>query len=291
MGSCLIVALEQIVGSMVNRSCAMCAVWVEICSGEFLISDEMRSSFMNDAGQVRLPYKRIMLKVSGEMLGGSSSVGIATDAMELVAGEIATLYERGFEVAVVVGGGNIFRGSQAATLGMERASADYMGMLATCINGLALQAALESKYKVHTRVMTAIHMPELAEPYIRRKAVKHLSSDRIVIFAGGTGNPLFTTDTAASLRAQEIGAEIILKATKVDGVYDKDPVQYSDAVRYDHLTYLDVISKQLQVMDATAITMCMEANLPVKVFRLQDRGSIVDAIYNSEIGTMVSAAG
>ena len=233
-------------------------------------------------------YSRIMLKLSGEMLGGSENSGINTKAIELVAGEIAKVHNLGIEVAVVIGGGNIFRGSQAASFGMERAAADYMGMLATCINGLALQAVLESRYSIHTRVMTAIHMPELAEPYIRRKAVKHLASKRVVIFSGGTGNPLFTTDTAASLRAQEIGAEIILKATKVDGIYDKDPVVHKDAKKYKELNYLDVISRKLEVMDATAITMCMEADLPILVFKLGEPGSVVASLENNNLGTFVS---
>lgn len=232
-------------------------------------------------------YKRVMLKLSGEMLGGTEGSGIDTHAIELIAGEIAAVHEAGYEVAVVIGGGNIFRGAQAAGFGMERASADYMGMLATCINGLALQAILENQHEIHTRVMTAIHMPELAEPYIRRKATKHLSSRRVVIFAGGTGNPLFTTDTAASLRAQEISAEIILKATKVDGIYDKDPKKHSDAVKYKELSYLDVISKKLQVMDATAITMCMEASLPIMVFELLGEGSVLKALSDPGQGTIV----
>ena len=236
-----------------------------------------------------MKYSRIMLKLSGEMLGGGEN-GIKTEAIELVAGEISRVHSTGLEVAVVIGGGNIFRGSQAASFGMERAAADYMGMLATCINGLALQAVLESQHKIHTRVMTAIHMPELAEPYIRRKAVKHLSSKRVVIFAGGTGNPLFTTDTAASLRAQEIGAEIILKATKVDGIYDKDPAIHKNARKYKELDYLDVISKKLEVMDATAITMCMEADLPILVFKLGEPGSVLESLNKPSLGTYVSKA-
>lgn len=233
-------------------------------------------------------FPRIMLKVSGEMLGGQEASGINTEAIELIAGEIAEVHKLGYEVAVVIGGGNFFRGSQASQLGMERAAADYMGMLATCMNGLALQAIIESRYSINTRVMTAIHMPELAEPYIRRKAIKHLKSKRIVIFAGGTGNPLFTTDTAASLRAQEVGAKIILKATKVDGIYDADPIKHESAKRYNKLSYLDVIAKKLQVMDATAITMCMEANLPILVFKLDKAGSVIEALNNNERGTLVT---
>ena len=231
--------------------------------------------------------KRVMLKLSGEMLGGPQKFGIETSSIELVAAEIALVHEKGYEVGVVIGGGNIFRGAQAPTFGMDRASADYMGMLATCINGLALQAVLESHHQIHTRVMTAVHMPEVAEPYIRRKAVKHLAEKRVVIFAGGTGNPLFTTDTAASLRALEIGAGIILKATKVAGVYDKDPIRNPDAIKYTRISYLDVIAKKLQVMDATAITMCMEANLPVLVFKLDQEGSVLAALNDPSMGTMV----
>ena len=230
---------------------------------------------------------RIMLKLSGEMLGGEDASGMNTQAIELVAGEISELRSNGYEIAVVIGGGNFFRGSSAADFGMDRAAADYMGMLATCINGLALQAVLENQCKIHTRVMTAIHMPELAEPYIRRKAIKHLESDRVVIFAGGTGNPLFTTDTAASLRALEVGASMILKATKVDGIYDSDPAKNPDANKHTQLTYLDVISKKLQVMDATAITMCMEANLPILVLKLDEPGSVLKALNDPSRGTMV----
>ncbi len=235
-------------------------------------------------------YKRIMLKLSGEMLGGTNphnKTGIDTQAIELVAGEIALMQNAGYEVAVVIGGGNFFRGSLADQFGMERASADYMGMLATCINGLALQAVLENKFDMHTRVMTAIHMPELAEPYIRRKAIKHLSEKRVVIFAGGTGNPLFTTDTAASLRALEVGSDIILKATKVDGIYDSDPFLNPHAKRYETLTYLDVISNKLNVMDATSITMCMESNLPILVFKLDQPGCVLEALTNPKVGTFV----
>jgi len=223
------------------------------------------------------------------MLGGQeSSAGIETDAIKSLASEIAAIQEAGIEVGVVIGGGNFFRGAQQAQeFGMERTSADYMGMLATCMNGLALQAVIEKHHKIHTRVMTAVHMPELAEPYIRRKAVKHLDKNRVVIFAGGTGNPLFTTDTAASLRALEVGAEIILKATKVDGIYDSDPVKNQSAKRFSKLTYLDVISRKLNVMDATSITMCMEAKLPVLVFKLLGNKSVLNAIKNPDCGTLV----
>ncbi len=232
-------------------------------------------------------YEHVMLKLSGEMLGGKQGYGIDGDALYMIANEINEVQKLGCKVSVVIGGGNIFRGSAAASWGMERASADYMGMLATIINGLALQATLENKFQQHCRVMTAISMPELAEPYIRRKAIKHLDSRRIVIFAGGTGNPLFTTDTAASLRAREVGANIILKATKVDGIYDSDPMKNPKAKKFNELTYLDVISKRLDVMDATAITMCMEANLPIMVFKLAEPGSIRHALTNDGVGTIV----
>ena len=234
-----------------------------------------------------LKYKRIMLKLSGEMLGGQSGFGINGDALAFVAGEIAEVQKLGVEICVVIGGGNIWRGSTAAGWDMERANADYMGMLATVINGLALQGILETKYSVCCRVMSAIHMQELAEPYIRRKATKHLAKGRVVIFAGGTGNPYFTTDTAASLRAREIGANIILKATKVDGIYNADPAKNPDAVKFDKLSYLDVISKQLQVMDATAITMCMEADIPIYVFKLGKPGCVKQAVLGELNGTLV----
>ena len=232
-------------------------------------------------------YSRIMLKLSGEMLGGHSGTCIEKDAIEFLAGEISHVHDKGYEIAVVIGGGNLFRGSFAESFEMERASADYMGMLATCMNALALQAVLEKRFSKYCRVMTAIHMPELAEPYIRRKALKHLREKRIVIFGGGTGNPLFTTDTAASLRALEVGSQIILKATKVDGIYDMDPLKSKEAKRYTNLTYIDVLSQKLGVMDATAITMCMEANLQIKVFKLTGPGCVVEAIENDKIGTIV----
>jgi uridylate kinase len=239
-------------------------------------------------GKLLCKYRHVMLKLSGEMLGGGGpGSGIDGDALMTIAGEIAGVHSLGCQVSVVIGGGNIFRGSAAAKWGIERASADYMGMLATIINGLALQATLENKFQLNTRVMTAISMPELAEPYIRRKAIKHLSSGRVVIFAGGTGNPLFTTDTAASLRAREVGADIILKATKVDGIYDSDPMKNKNAKKFNELTYLDVISKKLDVMDATAITMCMEASLPIMVFKLAEPGSVKYALTHDGVGTIV----
>lgn len=235
----------------------------------------------------RVKYQRVMLKLSGEQLGGNQGFGIDGDSLERIAEEVARVHALGVQVAIVIGGGNIFRGSAAAKWGMDRASADYMGMLATVINGLALQAMLENKCNLQTRVMTAITMTELAEPYIRRRAIKHLESNRVVIFAGGTGNPLFTTDTAASLRAREIGADVILKATKVDGIYDSDPAKNPSAKKYDELTYLDVISKRLDVMDMTAITMCMEAKLPIIVCRMGEPNCIVDVVTGTKFGTLV----
>lgn len=232
-------------------------------------------------------YKRVMLKLSGEMLGGDKGFGIEGDSLSHIAGEIAEAQKLGAEISVVIGGGNIWRGSTAAGWDMERANADYMGMLATVINGLALQGILETKYNVYSRVMTAIHMQELAEPYIRRKAAKHLAKGRVVIFAGGTGNPYFTTDTAASLRAREVGADIILKATKVDGIYDSDPAKNPDAKKFEKLSYLDVISKELKVMDATSITMCMEAGIPICVFKLDKPGCVAKAITGEAAGTLV----
>jgi uridylate kinase len=232
-------------------------------------------------------YKRIMLKLSGEMLGGERGFGIEGSALQYVAREIAEVQKTGVEIAIVIGGGNIWRGARAAGWDMDRANADYMGMLATVINSLALQGILEAKYNVYSRVQTAIHMAELAEPYIRRKAIKHLTKGRVVIFAGGTGNPYFTTDTAASLRAREISADVILKATKVDGIYDRDPAKHPDAVKFQELSYFEVISKKLNVMDATAITMCMESAIPIRVFRLDDVGSVMRAISGDSEGTLV----
>jgi uridylate kinase len=232
-------------------------------------------------------YKRVLLKLSGEMFGGESGTVLSKENVSLFAGEIASLHNAGKEVGVVIGGGNIFRGILADEFNIERSDADHMGMLATCINGLALQAVLEKNYNLHTRVMTAVHMPELAEPYIMRKALKHLSKKRIVIFAGGTGNPLFTTDTAAALRARELGCQILLKATKVSGVYSSDPKESLEAKKYSKISYLEVISKRLNVMDATAITMCMESNMPILVFKADKKGSVLEALKNPSSATFV----
>lgn len=231
-------------------------------------------------------YGRILLKLSGEALAGEQGYGIDPEIIAEIASEIRELVQLGVQVAVVIGGGNIFRGVAAASRGMDRASADYMGMLATVMNSLALQDALE-KVNVLTRVQSAIEMQEVAEPYIRRRAVRHLEKGRVVIFAAGTGNPYFTTDTAASLRAMEIGADVILKATKVDGVYSADPHKDKNAVKYLSLTYLDVLKKGLQVMDATATSLCMDNNLPIVVFDLTSRGNIKKVVFGEEIGTIV----
>ncbi|HVO65753.1 MAG TPA: UMP kinase [Syntrophales bacterium] len=231
-------------------------------------------------------YKRVLLKLSGEVLMGKSSYGIDPDAVSNIASEIKDVVELGVQLGVVVGGGNIFRGFEADMRGMDRTSADYMGMLATVINSLALQSALE-KLDLVTRVQSAIEMNRVAEPFIQRRAVRHLEKGRVVIFAGGTGNPYFTTDTAATLRAIEIKADIILKATKVNGVYDKDPVKYDDAKMFEKITCNDVLTKHLKVMDATAISLCRENNLPIVVFNLQKAGNVKRVICGERIGTIV----
>lgn len=234
-----------------------------------------------------LKYKRVLLKLSGEALMGDKGYGVGSSTVEYMASEIKRVLRMGVEVAVVIGGGNIFRGVEASVKGMERASADYMGMLATVINALALQNALE-KIRIPTRVQSAIDMRELAEPYIRRKAIRHLEKGRVVIFAAGTGNPYFTTDTASALRAMEIGAEVILKATKVDGVYSSDPLKDPKAKKYDSIGYIDVLKKGLAVMDSTAISLCMDNNLPIVVFNVKGKGNIKKVIEGKKIGTLVS---
>ncbi len=231
-------------------------------------------------------YQRVLLKLSGEALMGDQAFGISQEMLGYVAGEIQSIYELGVELAVVVGGGNIFRGVAASSHGMERTSADHMGMLATIMNSLAIQDALE-KRGIQTRVQTAISMHEVAEPYIRRRAARHLEKGRVVIFAAGTGNPYFTTDTAAVLRAQEIHAEILFKATKVDGLYDADPVNNPDAKRFDDITYMEVIEKQLKVMDMTAISLAMDNHLPLVVFNLKKKGNIKRVGCGEAIGTYI----
>jgi uridylate kinase len=234
----------------------------------------------------RPQYKRILLKISGEMLAGDGDYGIDPLVIQQIAREIKEVKNLGVEVAIVIGGGNIFRGMAASSKGMDRASADYMGMLATVLNGLALQDALE-KIAVFTRVQTAIEMREVAEPYIRRRAIRHLEKGRVVIFAAGTGNPFFTTDTTASLRAMEIGAEVILKATKVEGIFEADPMVDKKAKKFEELTYLDVLKKQLRVMDATAISLCMDHGIPIIVFNLRKKGNIKRTVLGEKVGTKV----
>jgi uridylate kinase len=231
-------------------------------------------------------YKRILLKISGEILAGDADYGIDPPVIQQIAREIKEVRNLGVEVAIVIGGGNIFRGMAASSKGMDRASADYMGMLATVLNGLALQDALE-KIGVYTRVQTAIEMREVAEPYIRRRAIRHLEKGRVVIFAAGTGNPFFTTDTTASLRAMEIGADVILKATKVDGIYEADPMIDKKAKKFEELTYFDVLKKQLKVMDATAISLCMDHGIPLIVFNLKKKGNIKRTVLGEKVGTRV----
>jgi uridylate kinase len=233
-------------------------------------------------------YKRILLKLSGEALMGGQSYGIDPAVATQIAREVAEVQSLGVQTAIVIGGGNIFRGVAASARGMDRATADYMGMLATVINALALQDALEQP-GVATRVVTAIEMRAVAEPFIRRRAIRHLEKGRVVVFGGGTGNPYFSTDTAAALRAMEIKAEVILKATKVDGIYNADPVLHPDASRFDRISYLQVLEQGLKVMDATAISLCMDNRLPIVVFNLRTPGNIRRAIEGEAVGSLVTA--
>ncbi len=235
-----------------------------------------------------IAFKRILLKLSGEALAADKGFGVDTARIHEVAGELAEVQALGVQVAIVVGGGNFFRGVADQAKDMDRVSADHMGMLATVINALALQDALE-KRGVHTRVMSAIEMNQVAEPFIRRRALRHLEKGRVVIFAAGTGNPYFSTDTAASLRAMEIKADAILKATKVDGIYDADPVIVKDAKMFDQITYLDVLKKGLKVMDQTAIALCRENSLPIVIFNLNKAGNIKRVIAGEKVGSLVSA--
>jgi len=238
-----------------------------------------------------LAYKRILLKLSGEALEGDGEEGcIDFDALGVFCGEIAEAHRLGAEIGLVVGGGNIYRGGRKPEDGVDKPTGDYMGMLATVINALALQACLE-KRNVSTRVMTAIEMRPVAEPYIRRRATRHLEKGRVVIFGGGTGNPYFSTDTAAALRATEIGADVVIKATKVDGIYDKDPITHPEAVQIKKLTYLEILARRINVMDSTAVTLCMENNLPILVLDLWKPGDLMRAIYGEEIGTLVDHQG
>ena len=232
-------------------------------------------------------YKRVLLKLSGEALAGDAGFGIKPEVLVRIAREVAAIHSTGVEVGIVLGGGNIFRGVSGAVQGIDRVSGDYMGMLATSINSLALQDALE-RNNVMTRVMSAIEMNEICEPFITRRAKRHLEKGRVVIFACGTGNPYFTTDTAAALRAKEINAEVILKGTKVDGVYDKDPVTNKDAKMYQHLTFIDALKLNLRVMDATAISLCMEEDIPIRVFNINVEGNIERIVRGDEVGSRIT---
>lgn len=235
-------------------------------------------------------FRRVLLKLSGEALMGDAGYGIDPSVLESLSRQLRTVSTAGVQVAIVVGGGNIFRGLAAASTGMDRAQADYMGMLATVMNSLALQDALE-RHSVYTRVMSAIEMQAVAEPYIRRRAIRHLEKGRVVIFAAGTGNPYFTTDTTAALRALEIGAECIMKATKVDGVFDDDPATNPDAVKFEELPYIEVLNRGLKVMDSTAISLCMDNNLPILVFNMEAEGNIRRALMGERVGTIVRGDG
>lgn len=234
-----------------------------------------------------LKYKRVLLKLSGESLMGSKPFGISRERLDHYANEIKSIMELGVELAIVIGGGNIFRGLDAAESGIDRAQGDYMGMLATCINGLALQSSLES-HGMYTRLVSAIEMREIAEPYIRRKATRHIEKGRIVIFSAGTGSPYFTTDSAAALRANEISADVILKGTRVDGIYSSDPEKNSDATKFDELSFEKVISMGLRVMDMTAFTMCQENNVPIVVFNINHPGNLRKTVLGQTNGTLVS---
>jgi uridylate kinase len=245
---------------------------------------------MNPPKPVLKPkYKKLLLKLSGEALQGKEKFGIGLEILDSISQEIKEVLELDVQIAIVIGGGNIFRGIAAAAAGMDRSTADYMGMLATVINALALQDSLERK-GVLTRVQTALEIKQVAESYIRRRAIRHLEKGRVVIFAGGTGNPFFTTDTAATLRALEIGAEVILKATKVDGVYDKDPIKYEDALKFEQLSYMDVLKKELKVMDATAISLCMQGNIPIIVFNFFEYGNVKKIVMGEDVGTIVRSS-
>lgn len=231
-------------------------------------------------------YQKILLKLSGEALQGKEDLGISVDSLKAISKEIVEIHNLGVEIAIVMGGGNIFRGIAGAAIGMDRSAADYMGMLATVINSLALQDSLEGEGIV-TRVQSAIEIKQVAEPYIRRRAIRHLEKHRVVIFAAGTGNPFFTTDTAATLRAREIGADVILKATKVDGIYDKDPLKHKDAKMFKQLSYMELLNKDLKVMDATAISLCREGKIPIIVFNMFESGNIYRIIMGEDIGSVV----
>ena len=233
-------------------------------------------------------FKRIMLKLSGEALAGEGDFGVDANILSYIAGEIQSVIDLNIQIAIVVGGGNIFRGIQGSQAGMDRTTGDYMGMLATVINALAMQDALE-RHGIFTRVQSAIRMEQVVEPYIRRRAVRHLEKNRVVIFASGTGNPYFSTDTAAALRAMEVEADILIKATKVDGVYDSDPMKNKSAKKFKSLSYIDVLKRNLQVMDSTAISLCMDNKLPILVFNMHDKGALKNFLTGTPIGTRIHA--
>lgn len=233
-----------------------------------------------------LKYKRILLKLSGEALAGNKDFGFSEDILDSFAKQVKDVHEKGVEVAIVIGGGNIFRGATGTEKGFDRVTGDTMGMLATIMNGLALQDAIE-RLGVPTRVMTAVNMPQVAEPFIRRKAIRHLEKGRVVIFSGGTGNPYFTTDSCGALRAAEIHADVLAKGTKVDGIYDKDPMKYSDAVKYDTVSFNEAITKNLGVMDTTALALCNENNIPILVFNALEEGNILKMAQGKNVGTVV----
>jgi uridylate kinase len=234
-----------------------------------------------------LSYKRVLLKLSGEALAGSEGFGIDPLQAEEIARRVEKIVDFGIEVAIVIGAGNLWRGRLGLERGMDRATADYMGMLATVMNAMALMDAME-RAEIVTRVMSAVHMQAVAEPYIRRRAIRHLEKGRVVIFGGGTGNPFFSTDTAAALRAVEIGADVLIKATKVDGVYDSDPMKNPDAKRFDQLTYIETLNRRLEVMDSTAITLCMDNHMPILVLNLWDETTMHSALHGNSVGTLVA---
>ena len=232
-------------------------------------------------------YRRVLLKLSGEVLAGEKGFGIDPERADYLAWEVKSIYDLGVSIGLIIGAGNIFRGLQASGKGMDRVTGDYLGMLATVMNSIALQDALEN-VDCDTRTLTALKVDQIAEPYIRRRALRHLEKGRIVIVSGGTGNPFFSTDTGAALRASELEAEVVLKGTKVDGVYDKDPKKHSDAVKYDTITYKEVIAKNLRVMDLTAITLCSENSLPIQIFNINSPGYLKDIVLGNNLGTLVS---
>jgi uridylate kinase len=234
-----------------------------------------------------LKYKRVLLKLSGESLMGDKGFGISSDVLDFFSDEVKKVYEIGVELGIVIGGGNIYRGLSAASQGIHRVTGDQMGMLATIINSLALQNAIEKK-GIATRLMSSLKMEEIAEPYIRRRAIRHLEKGRVIIFGGGTGHPYFSTDTAASLRAVEIGADVIVKGTRVDGVYDSDPEKNPDALKFENISYIDILKKNLRIMDLTAVSLCQENNLPMMVFNMDVPGNLLKLVNGEQIGTYIS---